>query len=206
MREAEEQMQQQFKQTMLDAQRGFNIALAMDVTVFLVGVVLILLSGIMAISNDNLDNWAGIGASGGTGALATLYSLLVAKPRAQVKKSVDHLMYIKVVFLGYLRELQQTDQSFSRRMLDDKGVTDSELMTFKDTVQSIMDDALLHLQSTWSRKTKNDDLSMVGPIIKPTKSAYKGNKIVPISESDMQSASFDVEAIENAHKQTTLAS
>jgi hypothetical protein len=45
---------------------------------------------------------------GGAGVLSILYTLLVARPRDQVRDAVDHLMYLKVVFLGYLRQLHIT--------------------------------------------------------------------------------------------------
>ena len=89
----------------------------MDVTLFLVGVALIIVATAMSIINQASaasasanGGWTGTVVSGGSGLLAVSYTSFVSKPRAQVKAATDHLMYIKVVFLGYLRELGQIDQ------------------------------------------------------------------------------------------------
>lgn len=145
MKEAEATMSEQFRATMGDAARGFNIALAMDVAVFLVGVALIVASGIIAIRNNDMSSMAGVGVTGGTGVLATLYSLLVAKPREKVQMAVDHQMYLKVVFLGYLRELHQLDQSFTRRMMEDSALDQSEMTGYTGAIRTTMKDALDHL-------------------------------------------------------------
>ena len=36
--------------------------------------------------------------------------------REKVKSSVTHLMYLKIIFLGYLRELNQIDQCFREKI------------------------------------------------------------------------------------------
>ena len=91
----------------------------MDVTLFIVGVALIIVAAAVSIisqaltasaSASVLGGWTGTVVSGGSGLLAVSYTSFVSNPRAQVKAATDHLMYIKVVFLGYLRELGLIDQ------------------------------------------------------------------------------------------------
>ena len=104
-----------FDKSLHDARRGFTIALAMDVILFLVGVFLVLLSALTGVLHNSSSaassfTWEGTAISGGAGLLAVGYSAFVSKPRAQVKAATDHMMFIKIVFLGLLRELSQIDQ------------------------------------------------------------------------------------------------
>ncbi len=69
-----------------------------------------------------------------------MYSLFISKPRKQVilllspfslvslplyqslhqvKAAIDHMTYIKIIFLGYLRSLNQLDQAYSRMLLEE---------------------------------------------------------------------------------------
>ena len=36
--------------------------------------------------------------------------------REKVKQAVTHLMYLKIIFLGYIRELNQIDQCFNQNL------------------------------------------------------------------------------------------
>ena len=84
---------------------------------------------------------------GGAGVLSILYTLLVARPRDQVRDAVDHLMYLKVVFLGYLRQLHQTDQAFTRRLLDEERLPAAEVREFAEMVGVTMAGAIAQLSS-----------------------------------------------------------
>eukprot|EP00854_Cymbomonas_tetramitiformis_P002655 gene2655-3423_t len=113
MRTAEERVHVMFDQVVKEARQGFRVALGMDLSIFAVGILLLVASAGWALLNDDMGSWVGAGASGGAGVLGILYTTFVAKPRKQVKASVDHLMYVKVLFLGYLRSLHQVDQDLA---------------------------------------------------------------------------------------------
>ncbi len=49
------------------------------------------------------------------------------------------------VFLGYLRQLHQIDQTYARRMLDDKAPDAAEAKAFTTLVANVMDGALMQL-------------------------------------------------------------
>jgi hypothetical protein len=146
LEQAEEKIRSLFETSIQEAQHGFRIATRMDVTVFTVGIALIALSAVLVLrQGQGLEKWAGV--SGGAGVLTVLYSVLIAKPRDQVRDAVDHLMYLKVVFLGYLRQLHQTDQAFTRRLLDDERLPAAELKHFGDLVAATMTSAISSLAS-----------------------------------------------------------
>ena len=112
--------------------------------------------------------------------IATMYSLLIAKPRQQVKAAVDHQMWIKMVFLGYLRELQQADQSFGRRMLEDRPMTEEELNGFKRAIQDTMTKGLIHMRQVWSKGTDLPTSETGGGLGRVHPPSAAGTRIAPI--------------------------
>ena len=153
MDKAQQNINEMFQRTMLDAKNGFNIAMTMDVLIFIIGFLLLSVSGFIAIFNNNSDNWVGVGASGGTGMATVLFSMFYSKPREQVTKNVNHLMNLKIIFLAYLRELNQMDQAFSQKMIESENISESELTYFKDNISKSMNNAVQTLN-----KIKNNSL------------------------------------------------
>lgn len=145
---AENKIRELFETTISEAQKGFRLATYMDLAVFILGILLIVASAIVAVMTEgNFDKWAGVGlASGGTGLLGVLYAL-VKGPRNQIPKEVDHLMQLKIVFLAYLRQLHQADKAYTRRLLEDQSLTTPELDGFSKLVGKTMDSALRQLAS-----------------------------------------------------------
>ncbi len=139
---AEEQIRKLFETSISEAQKGFRLATYMDLSVFILGMALIVVSAVLAlIKQGNLDSWAGVGlVSGGTGVLGILYAL-IKDPRRQIRKEVDHLMQIKIVFLAYLRQLHQSDQAYTRRLLEDQQLTPTELGELSGLVEKTMKSA-----------------------------------------------------------------
>ena len=89
----------------------------------------------------------------GVGVLGVIYGVLIANPRKQVRESVDHLMHIKMVFLAYLRRLHQSDQAYTRRLLDDDPMTVDEVKEFSALVGAILHEtALQNSNETGSAK------------------------------------------------------
>ena len=143
LEKTDSKIRQLFEASVHDAQRGFNIAVGMDVTVFVLGIILLCTSAGYALFNSgDLTSWVGIGISGGVGVLGVVYGVLIANPRRQVQESVDHLMEMKILFLAYLRRLHQADQAYTRLLLDDKPIGTEQVKLFADIVGAIMTDTL----------------------------------------------------------------
>ena len=96
----------------------------------------------MAVLNDTADNWAGVGVSSGTGFLSVVYSLFINKPSRKIRKNTNHLMRLKVIFLGYLRELTQMDQSFSKNLMDNDNISQHTLESFVTKIKASMTNSL----------------------------------------------------------------
>lgn len=143
---AEAKVRTLFDKSLAEARRGFRLATWMDMTIFVLGTALIVSSAAWAmISEGNLDSWVGVGVSAGLGTVGVLYSLFIAKPRRRVQEAADHLMYMKIVFLGYLRQLHQIDQAFSRRMLEDQSLSTDETRDYSQIVNITMTSAIERL-------------------------------------------------------------
>ena len=150
-------MRELFEGSILEARHGFTIATRMDVAVFILGMLLILSSAmVLLIGGKDLSTWVGIGITGGTGVLGVLYSLLIANPRQQVREAVDHLMHLKIVFLGYLRQLHQTDQAYTRRLLEDDVIGADDVAKYSAMVGTTMGDAIARLAHEMAKTSKPD--------------------------------------------------
>lgn len=152
-----------FNSTITDAKRGFNISIMMEIIVFFSGIILLLVSGFFAIfsSNDTFNSWIGTAASGTAGCLSILYTLFISKPRKKIKENISHLMYLKVIFLGYLRELNQIDQSFNQHILEEEIITEHKMHFFYTSIDQVMTNCL-HL--IWANK--EDDYEIIKNFIK----------------------------------------
>lgn len=139
LEKAEDKIRTLFENSVEEARSGFHTAVIMDVVVFAVGIVLLLASAAYALlETGGLGKWAGVGVSGGIGVLGVVYGVLIANPRKQVRESVDHLMHIKMVFLAYLRRLHQSDQAYTRRLLEDEPMTAEEVREYSEVVGAIL--------------------------------------------------------------------
>jgi len=148
IKESERKMQDLFTQSIVDARSGFVTSIRMDVTVFAVGVLLLIASAVLQlVRKGDLATWVGSGATGVTGVLGVLYSLLVGKPRERVEEAVDHLMHLKIVFLGYLRQLHQIDQGYIRRLIEDEPMEAKDLQQYAAIIEENMKAADAQLRS-----------------------------------------------------------
>lgn len=149
LEKVEKQIRDLFEHSIEEAQRGFRLATYMDLTVFVLGILLIASSaGLVLINGGSLDSWVGVGLTGVPGVLGILYGTLVKNPRRQIQESVDHLMYLKVIFLGYLRQLHQADQAYTRRMLEDEPMSVPDLDEFSNLIGRTMRTAVERLSTT----------------------------------------------------------
>ncbi len=157
-------IEQMFNNTITDAKRGFNVSILMEIIVFFSGIILLLVSGFFAIfntNNESLNYWVGTAASGTTGCLSILYTLFISKPRKKIKENISHLMYLKVIFLGYLRELNQIDQSFNQHILEEEIITENKMKFFYTSINNIM---ISCLQLIWANK--DDDYEIIKNFLK----------------------------------------
>lgn len=169
LEQAESKIRDLFESSIREAHIGFNLATAMDGIVFILGIGLLAVSaGLVLYNSGTLESWAGVGLTGGTGVLGIVYGVLIAKPRKQVREAVDHLMYIKVIFLGYLRQLHQADQAYTRRLLEDEPLMPKEVEEFSEMVRETMLTVIRQLAfSNYTESAKEAQKSRLSASISP---------------------------------------
>ena len=143
---AQHKIEEMFHKSITDAKKAFKVSLYMNICIFGLGLLLLASSGFSAVIKEDEKNWAAVGISSGTGFLSVVYSLFISKPSRKIRKNTNHLMRLKVIFLGYLRELSQMDQSFSKNLLEVENIKTEELQSYLDQIKSCMSNALESLR------------------------------------------------------------
>jgi hypothetical protein len=175
---AQKDVENMFHTTIIDAKRGFNASMIMEILIFLSGLSLIIVSGYMAIFNgaQSSMHWIGTASTGGGGILGIMYSLFISKPREKVKENVTHLMFLKIIFLGYLRELNQVDQCFNHYILDEKSTISPEhISIFNGNIDTIMTHCLQLLTMMNSESNAYLDLSFKNNSDKNNNNVFNNN-------------------------------
>jgi HEAT repeat protein len=130
---ADEPIQELFKETMRQARASFMISQIMSLIVFGVGILAIIAGLIVAFTggSDRVEFAFGAGTSI-VGVIAVLLDLMVRDPHKRVQEATSILLRIKVIFLGYLRQIHQIDATFKHEFIEggkDFGQKDVELTT-----------------------------------------------------------------------------
>lgn len=157
----QDKFQRLFDSTMKEARQGFRIALSMDVIVFGLGIVMLLALLIYAFATDTVDKFVGVGM-GGVGVLGIVYGTLIANPRKKVFKSVNALMNFKVIFLAYLRNLHQADQTFTRMLLEDESLGTDKLADFTELINSMLEEAVEKMVALKEQELKEKKADYAG--------------------------------------------
>lgn len=155
LEKTEEGIRELFDSSLREARSGYRLSTLMDTLVFLLGVGLVVLSAVLVL--DDKETLAGLTATGG--ALSILYNLFLANPRRRVQESVEHLMTLKVIFLGYLRQLHQADKAYVRRFLDDSPLRPDEVRLYSRIVAETMRDAVAQMHRHAVKPGREEDES-----------------------------------------------
>ena len=151
LQQADERLRSLFDDTISHARKGFRVVLAMDVVVFSMGILLLIASAAMAFQNDTFANWAS-GLSGTGGVAGIIFGRFIGKPRQQVDESVLRLSLLQQEFLGYLRQLNQIDQCFTRRLLEGTGMDLKEMEGFENLLNNVISRSNKRLMELGSNK------------------------------------------------------
>jgi HEAT repeat protein len=135
---ADEPIQELFKETMRQAQRSFSTSQGMSVTIFIIGVGVLIAGLYVAFTagQDGIQRIFGAGTSL-VGVIAVLLDLLFRDPHKRVQEATSVLLRIKVIFLGYVRQIHQVDATFKHEFIE--GGKEFGISEVKDTVKQITD-------------------------------------------------------------------
>lgn len=134
LKEADKDIRNNFSQLMTRAHEAFSLSMTMHRVIFALGLVMLAGSFYVALSSGFgiFEKYVGVG--GVTGSIVTLLALFYKQPLSNIQKSITALVDVNVIFLGYVRQINQIDATFKQLYLAVGGFSITQL---KDTVQQI---------------------------------------------------------------------
>jgi hypothetical protein len=137
---SERVVQETFQRTIRQAQKSFYFALAVNVLVVVVGLVLvgIAVSHLVRKPSD-LESWL---LPGGTGVLAVALNLYFNNPRQNAREDLAALVNVNVLFLGFLRQLNQIDATFKHGYIESRDFSSHDMEATVDGIQRAVDRTL----------------------------------------------------------------
>jgi hypothetical protein len=148
LEQSEQVIKDTFQDTINQARRSFYFAMGVNILVVVVGLILIGLAILQLIQQpDKLQNWIVPGAGGLFGIIITMF---FNNPRQNAREDLTTLMNVNVIFLGFLRRLNQVDATFKYSYLESRSFgTEDMNKTVKqidDAVTQTLELAELHLR------------------------------------------------------------
>ena len=150
--ESEQGVKKTFEDTIRQARRNFYFAMGVNILVVSVGLILVILAIAQLIqSPEKLEGWIIPGAGGVFGVLISQY---FNNPRRNAREDLTALMNVNMIFLGFLRQLNEIDATFKYAYIESRTVGEvAERMT--STVQQISDAVrtALHMAESYLKTT-----------------------------------------------------
>jgi HEAT repeat protein len=134
--DADAKIMNQFSALMGKTMGAFSLSMWMHGVIFGLGVLVLLASLYVAFNSgfETFERYVGVGAAAGS--LGTLLLLFYKDPLANIRDSVTNLVKVNVVFLGYVRQINQIDATFKQMFLAAAGFGIDQM---KLTVAQIQD-------------------------------------------------------------------
>jgi HEAT repeats len=152
LNDADKDVREHFKELMSQAKFAFWLSLGMHIVVFIIGVWVLIVSLSLAVNGGltAVSTWVGVGGAGAS-ALVILLSAFYRNPLQNVRSSLNSLMQVDVVFLGYVRQINQIDATFKHMFLDARDFGTQQMKATVAEIQSsvtqILEEIQKHIQS-----------------------------------------------------------
>jgi HEAT repeat protein len=132
-----------FKELMAQAKAAFYMSMVMHGIIFAIGILLLAGSAYIALKSGSGDFERYVGVGGAAGSLGVLLTMFYKNPISNIRNSVTGLVKVNVVFLGYVRQMNQIDATFKQLFL---AATGFGLDQMKDTVEQIQNSVMQTLE------------------------------------------------------------
>jgi HEAT repeat protein len=130
--DSEKVVRDTFEGTIRQARLNFYFAMSVNVLIVLTGIALVVLAIFRLVQDPSqLASWI---LPGATGVLGVLINLAFNNPRHNARNDLTTLLNVNVIFLGYLRQLNEIDATFKHTYLEDPDFNSEKM---RDTVQQI---------------------------------------------------------------------
>ena len=145
--DADKDVRNHFKELMSQAKFAFWLSLAMHIAVFLIGVWTLIASLSLGLSGglNTVASWIGVGGAGAS-ALVILLTAFYRNPLRNIRTSLNALLQVDVVFLGYVRQINQIDATFKHMFLDAADFGTQQMGATVKEIQGAVKEALEEIQ------------------------------------------------------------
>jgi hypothetical protein len=150
--ETDSRIMEQFNLLMNEARTAFQTNLWMHRIIFGIDALLLIASLIVALASglDTLQGWIGVGGS--VGSLATLLLLFYRNPVRNIDQAVAQLVKVDVIFLGYIRQINQIDATFKQLFLSTMSFGIEQMERTVEEIRETVDKTMLGIKENLSAK------------------------------------------------------
>lgn len=145
--DADQDVRNHFKELMSQAKASFWLSLVMHTLVFGIGVWMLIASLLLALRGglNEVSTWIGVGGAGAS-AIVVLLSTFYRGPLQNVRGSLNALVQVDVIFLGYIRQINQIDATFKHMFLDARDFGTQQMQATVAEIQSAVNAILDEIQ------------------------------------------------------------
>lgn len=141
LEQSEQAIKDTFHDTINQARRNFYFAMGVNIIIVIVGIVLVSLAIMQLIQQpEKLQTWIIPGAAGLFGILITMF---FNNPRKNAREDLTTLLNVNVMFLGFLRRINQIDATFKYKYIESRSFGTADM---DQTVKQI-DEAVIQTLS-----------------------------------------------------------
>lgn len=116
--ESEGVVKSTFEDTIRQARLNFYFAMVVNALVVGIGLVMVVLAVMQLIRQpEKLESWI---VPGGAGVLGVLVNMMFNNPRQNAREDLTALMNVNVIFLGFLRQVNEIDATFKHAYIESR--------------------------------------------------------------------------------------
>jgi len=138
LKASEEAVKDTFERSMSQARAAYHFSMSVNAAIFLAGFSMLAL-GIWELAGGTVTWQALLGPAGL--AQVILYDWLNG-PRRNARRDLAALMNVKVIFLGFLRQLNQIDATFKHAYLEDESFSVDQMTAMVSRLRECVDSTL----------------------------------------------------------------
>lgn len=132
LRQSEDVVKETFRDTITQARRNFYFAMVVNIAVFVLGIAFVAIAMKNVVGDpERFSAWV---LPGATGVLGILVSMFFNDPRRHAREDLTALMNVNVIFLGFLRQVNQIDATFKHAFMEQAGFGPAQM---KETVAEL---------------------------------------------------------------------
>jgi hypothetical protein len=155
LKDSDTQIMGQFKSLMHNAQIAFWASMVMHVLIFMIGLVILAFSFQVALQGGlaQLDRFI-VGVGGTAGSLITLLLLFYNNPLKNIRGSLNSLLKVNVIYLGYVRQINQIDATFKQSFFALGGSNFDNMNALTATIRETVKHAMLEIRMSLADEEK----------------------------------------------------